>query len=167
MSSITSLYGLFSNLDILGINSIHYGPHRVNHGGLFQEDINYGEIHFILQLARNSGLLKHRPENLVPRVFHGAREPLEVPASGRWEDTRPVRSEASEAILAAARGLRPTIHLGSASRTMHERGQCDSSSTGRRVGPEEPDQSWLVRGAVRSMCTSKVSTDRTIPGGCM
>jgi len=112
MSSITSLYGLFSNLDILGINSIHYGPHRVNHGGLFQEDINYGEIHFILQLARNSGLLKHRPENLVPRFFHGAREPLEVPASGRWEDTRPVRSEASEAILAAARGLRPTIPFG-------------------------------------------------------
>mgnify|MGYP001036227237 FL=1 len=100
-------YALFSELDVLAINSVHHGPHRVNHGGPFQEDINYGEIHFILQLARNSGLLKHRSENLLPSVFHGARRPLEVPASGKWEDTQPVRSEASEAILAAARGASP------------------------------------------------------------
>jgi len=100
-------YALFSEVDVLAINSVHHGPHRVNHGGQFQEDINYGEIHFIIMLARNSGLLNHRPENLLPMVFHGARRPLEVPASGRWEDTEPVRSEASEAILAAARGASP------------------------------------------------------------
>jgi hypothetical protein len=100
-------YGLLGNVDVLGINSIHHGPHRVNHGGHAQEDINYGEIHFILQLARNSGLLKHRPENLLPRVFHGARRPFAVPPSGNWRDTQPVKSEASEAILAAARGASP------------------------------------------------------------
>jgi len=99
-------YGLFSNLDVLGINSIHHGL-RPDHGGHYQEQINYGEIHYIIQLSRNSGLLKHRPENQMPQVFHGARLPLQVPASGNWTDTQPVKSEASEAILAAARGASP------------------------------------------------------------
>jgi len=100
-------YALFSNVDVLGIKSIHHGPHRLDHGGHAQEDINYGEIHYILQLSRASGLLKHRPENRMPLVFHGARVPLQVPASGNWSDTQPVRSEGSEAILAAARGASP------------------------------------------------------------
>lgn len=99
-------YGLFSNLDVLGINSIHHGL-RPYHGGHFQEQINYGEIHYIIQLSRNSSLLKHRPENQMPQVFHGAKLPLQVPASGNWTDTQPVKSEASEAILAAARGASP------------------------------------------------------------
>jgi len=123
-------YGLFSNLDVLGVNSIHHGNRpshpkdwetaietqginsihhgvRPNHSGHYQEQINYGEIHYIIQLSRNSGLLKHRPENQMPLVFHGARLPLQVPASGNWMDTQPVKSEASEAILAAARGASP------------------------------------------------------------
>ena len=100
-------YALFSNVDVLGIKSIHHGPHRLDHGGHAQEDINYGEIHYILQLSRTSGLLKHRPENLMPPVFHGARVPLQVPASGNWSDTPPVESEGSEAILAAACGASP------------------------------------------------------------
>ena len=36
-------YGLFSNLDVLGINSAHHGPHRANHYGVAQEPINYGD----------------------------------------------------------------------------------------------------------------------------
>jgi hypothetical protein len=51
--------------------------------------------------------LKHRPENLIPPVFHGSRLPLQIPSSGKWQDTKPVKSEASEAILAAARGASP------------------------------------------------------------
>ncbi|WP_194776789.1 PKD domain-containing protein [Pararhodonellum marinum] len=99
-------YGLFSNLDLLGINSIHHGL-RPDHGGHAQEQINFGEIHYIIQLSRASGLLKHRPENLMPPVFHGAKLPLQVPASGKWQETKPVKNEASEAILAAARGASP------------------------------------------------------------
>jgi len=36
-----------------------------------------------------------------------ARLPLQVLSSGKWQDTKPVKSEASEAILAAARGASP------------------------------------------------------------
>jgi inosine-uridine nucleoside N-ribohydrolase len=100
-------YGLFSNLDLLGINSVHHGPHRVNQGGLAQEQMNYGEIIHVLALSRQSGLLNHRPESLLPPVFHGARMPMQIPASGNWQDTKPLRTEASEAILAAARGASP------------------------------------------------------------
>jgi len=100
-------YGLFSNLDVLGINSAHHGPHRINHYGAAQEPINYGEILYILELSRNSGLLDHRTENQIPKVYHGAKVPLDVPRSGIWSDTQPIRSEASEAILAAARGASP------------------------------------------------------------
>lgn len=88
-------YALFSELDILGVNSVHHG------GG--QEPINYEEILNILNLARKSGLPDHR----VPFVFRGANQPLEVPQSGDWRDTVPVISQASEAILAAARGASP------------------------------------------------------------
>jgi len=88
-------YALFSELDVLGINSIHHG------GG--QEAINYGEIQWIVHLARRIGL----PESRQPFTFHGADHRLEVPASGNWQDTQPVVAEASEAILAVARGASP------------------------------------------------------------
>ena len=89
-------YALFSELDILGINSIHHG------GG--QEPINYQEIIHVLNLAKESGL----PKDRVPFVFHGANYRLDVPDGGKWSDTMPAISDASEAILAAARGASPT-----------------------------------------------------------
>ena len=88
-------YGLFSELDILAVNSIHHG------GG--QEPVNYEEILKILDLARKSGLPDHR----VPMVFRGADQRLTVPASGQWHHTQPIATDASEAILAAARGASP------------------------------------------------------------
>jgi len=88
-------YALFSQLDVLGVNSVHHG------GG--QEPINYAEILHIIELARRSGLPEHR----VPLVFRGANERLKVPASGRWQDTRPIETDASRAILMAARGAAP------------------------------------------------------------
>ncbi|MGM0488835.1 MAG: PKD domain-containing protein [Planctomycetota bacterium] len=100
-------YGLFSNVDVLGINSAHHGPHRINHFGAAQEPINYGEILYIIELSRISGLLEHRTENRIPQAFRGAKVPLQVPASGNWSDTQPIECEASEAILAAARGASP------------------------------------------------------------
>lgn len=89
-------YGLFSELDILAVNSVHHG------GG--QEPINYGEILHVIDLAKRSGLPAHR----VPLVFRGANQRIEVPKSGRWSDTVPIVSQASEAILAAARGATPS-----------------------------------------------------------
>ncbi|MDA8745950.1 PKD domain-containing protein [Rubripirellula amarantea] len=100
-------YGLFSKLDVLGINSVHHGPHRINHFGDAQEPINYGEIIYIIELSRISGLLTHRTETRMPKVFHGAKVPLPVPATGKWSETQPIECEASEAILAAARGASP------------------------------------------------------------
>jgi hypothetical protein len=88
-------YALFSELDILGINSVHHG------GG--QEPINYAEIRHVIDLSRQSGLPEHR----VPLVFRGADQRLAVPESGRWDDTEPIVTDASEAILAAARGASP------------------------------------------------------------
>ncbi len=89
-------YGLFSELDLLAVDSVHHG------GG--QEPTNYGELVHVLDLARQSGL----PDGRVPRLCHGANERLTVPTSGKWEDTAPILTEASEAILAAARGASPT-----------------------------------------------------------
>ena len=88
-------YALFSELDILGVNSVHHG------GG--QELQNYREILHVLDLAKRSGL----PENRVPFIFRGADRRLTPPASGNWADTEPESSEAAEAILAAARGASP------------------------------------------------------------
>lgn len=88
-------YALFSELDILGVNSVHHG------GG--QEAINYKEILHVLELAKESGL----PEDRVPFIFRGADMRLAPPASGKWFDTVPEISEASEAILASARGASP------------------------------------------------------------
>ena len=92
-------YSLFSELDQLGVNSVHHG------GG--QEPMNYGEILHVLDLAKKSGLPSHR----WPRVFRGANRRLEVPRGGRWQDTEPVVTDASRAILAAARGAAPTNPL--------------------------------------------------------
>ena len=89
-------YGLFSELDLLGVNSVHHG------GG--QEPVNYAEILHVLDLARQSGLPKHREAT----VFRGANRRLDVPSSGRWQDTEPIVTDASRAIVAAARGASPT-----------------------------------------------------------
>jgi inosine-uridine nucleoside N-ribohydrolase len=89
-------YALFSELDVLGVNSVHHG------GG--QELINYREILHVLDLAKRSGLPEHR----VPFLFRGADVRLSPPASGNWYDTEPEISDASDAILAAARGASPT-----------------------------------------------------------
>lgn len=89
-------YALFSELDVLGVNSVHHG------GG--QEPINYREILQVLDLARKSGLPEHR----VPLIFRGANFRLTPPASGQWYETVPEVSDASEAILASARGASPT-----------------------------------------------------------
>jgi len=88
-------YALFSELDILAVNSIHHG------GG--QEPINYDEILKVLDLAKKSGL----PNDRVPMIFRGANQRLTVPHSGQWDHTLPIKTEASEAILAAARGASP------------------------------------------------------------
>ncbi len=91
-------YCLYSNLDILGINSIHN-----NQPG--SEAVNYGEIFYVLKLMNNSG----RSWDSMPldRIFHGAVEKFEQPSSGIWSDTKPIITEGSEAILAAARGAWP------------------------------------------------------------
>jgi len=104
-------YALFSELDVLGINSVHHtrwtenwtNETRTSHTG--SETRNYNEILNILDLAKRSGL----PDERVPMVFRGAREPLKNLgiASDRWFDTKPIVTEASEAILAAARGASP------------------------------------------------------------
>jgi inosine-uridine nucleoside N-ribohydrolase len=100
-------YALFSNLDVLAITSIHNGPWRKWQGGEESEAINYREILNILDLSRRSGLLDHRPEKEMPQAFHGAKDMLVVPSSGNWLDTVPLQTDASEAILAAARGASP------------------------------------------------------------
>ncbi len=92
-------YALFSELDVLGINSVHHG------GG--QEPTNYAEILNVLDLAKQSGLPAHRE----PLVFRGANRRLDVPASGAWHDTTPIITDASEGILAAARGASPANPL--------------------------------------------------------
>jgi len=92
-------YGLFSELDVLGVNSIHHG------GG--QEPINYRELVHVLELAKQSGLPAHR----VTTIHRGANERLRVPESGKWEDTEPIVTAASTAIVAAARGASPTNPL--------------------------------------------------------
>ncbi len=102
-------YGLFSELDVLGINSVHHARWDDNETrltrGLRSEENNYDEILKILDLSKKSGL----PDARVPMVFRGAAEPLKRGslASDRWFDTKPIVTEASEAILAVARGASP------------------------------------------------------------
>jgi inosine-uridine nucleoside N-ribohydrolase len=88
-------YGLFSDLDILGVNSVHHG------GG--QEPVNYAEILKVIDLALQSGLDRQRK----PLIFRGANARLSVPTSGIWSDTTAIRTAASEAILAVARAATP------------------------------------------------------------
>ena len=88
-------YAMFSELDVLATNTIHHG------GG--QEPINYAELQHVINLARESAL----PESRVPLLFRGANQRLTVPDSGKWNDTAPIVTAASEAILAAARGASP------------------------------------------------------------
>lgn len=88
-------YALFSELDVLGVNSVHHG------GG--QEPVNYAEILHVLDLAKKSGLPAHRE----PAVYRGANRRLDVPPTGKWDDTVPIVTDASEAVLAAARGASP------------------------------------------------------------
>jgi len=91
-------YCLYSELDVLGINSIHNDE-------VGSEAINYGEIINIMKLMNRSG----EAWDLMPvnRVFHGAAEKLTPPSSGIWSDTEPIVTEGSEAIIAAARGASP------------------------------------------------------------
>jgi chitodextrinase len=91
-------YALFSELDVLGINSVHHGGEDPR-----QEPGNYALILRILDLAKKSGL----PDARLPKVFHGAAGPLLPPYSDKWSDTEPIVTAASEAILAAARGASP------------------------------------------------------------
>jgi len=99
-------YALFSELDVLGINSVHHTRWADNETRLVRagtETRNYDEILNILDLSTKSGLSDAR----VPRVFRGATEPLKTPSSRKWYGTKPIVTEASEAILAAARGASP------------------------------------------------------------
>ena len=91
-------YTLYSELDVLGINSVH-------NGDPYSESINYGEIYNIMKLISLAG----KPWNSMPveRVFHGATEQLTPPSSGVWWDTKPIITDGSQAILAAARGASP------------------------------------------------------------
>ncbi len=88
-------YALFSELDVLGVNSVHHG------GG--QEPVNYAEIRHVLKLAQDSGL----PDRRVPLIFRGADRRLEVPPGREWADTEPIVTDAARGILAAARGASP------------------------------------------------------------
>lgn len=77
----------------------------VHHGG---EDPgmaneNYERILKVIDLAKQSGL----PTARQPRAFLGADQPLIPPYSDNWRDTEPIVTEASQAILAAARGASP------------------------------------------------------------
>ncbi len=91
-------YALYSELDILGINAVHHGGEDPD-----QEPGNYNRILHVLDLASQSGF----PAARQPRTFRGAAGPLIPPYSDNWTDTKPVVTEASEAILAAARGASP------------------------------------------------------------
>ena len=88
-------YSLYSNLDVLGINSIHNDENG-------SEQINYGEIFYILQMMNLSGTAwDSLPLN---RIHHGAERKLDIPESMNWHETEPIVTDASNTILAAARG---------------------------------------------------------------
>ncbi|MEA3479072.1 MAG: nucleoside hydrolase, partial [Bacteroidota bacterium] len=91
-------YCLYSDLDIIGINSVH-------NGGPGSEQINYGEIFNVMKLMNWSG--SDWDSLPLERVYHGAGKKLDLPESGQWYDTEPIVTEASHAILAAARGANP------------------------------------------------------------
>lgn len=94
----TIAYALYSELDVLGMTAVHHGGEDP---GMVAE--NYERILHIIDLARQSGL----PATRQPMAFRGADAPLIPPYSDNWRDTEPIVTEASEAILAAARGASP------------------------------------------------------------
>lgn len=77
----------------------------VHHGGEESGAVNanYERMLRVIDLARQSGL----PAARQSRAFPGADQPLIPPYSDNWRDTEPIVTEASEAILAAARGASP------------------------------------------------------------
>lgn len=103
-------YAVFSELDVLAITSSGWikwadaDQTRLTHSW-DSEERSYREILNVLDLAQRSGLPKAR----VPMVFRGAKQPLRSVGltSDRWFDTELVMTEASNAILAAARGASP------------------------------------------------------------
>jgi hypothetical protein len=103
-------YAVFSELDVLAITSTGWfqwadaDQTRLAYSG-DSEAASYREILNVLDLAQQSGLPKAR----VPMVFRGAKQPLRSVGltSDRWFDTELVITEASNAILAAARGASP------------------------------------------------------------
>jgi hypothetical protein len=103
-------YAVFSELDVLAITSSGWikwadaDQTRLN-PTWDSEDRSYREILKVLDLAQQSGL----PDERVPMVFRGAKQPLRNVGltSDRWFDTELVITEASNAILAAARGASP------------------------------------------------------------
>jgi hypothetical protein len=103
-------YAVFSELDVLAITSIGWLRWAdANQTRLERswdaEDRSYREILRVLDLAQQSGL----PDARVPMVFRGAKHPLRNVGltSNTWFNTQPVITEASNAILAAARGASP------------------------------------------------------------
>jgi inosine-uridine nucleoside N-ribohydrolase len=104
-------YTLFSELDVLAITSTGWikwtdEAQTVLAVSWDSEDRSYREIQKVLELAKRSGL----PDERVPMVFRGAKTPLRSVGMtrDRWFDTEPVITDASHAILAAARGASPT-----------------------------------------------------------
>ncbi len=103
-------YAVFSELDVLAITSTGWikwadaDQTTLTHSW-DSEDRSYREILRVLDLAQQSGL----PDERVPMVFRGAKQPLRNVdlTSDRWFDTEAVITEASNAILAAARGASP------------------------------------------------------------
>jgi hypothetical protein len=104
-------YALFSELDVLAITTLTWiGWGNPEQSQLLETDYcgeerSYQELLRVLDHALNSGL----PDERVPMIFRGAKHPLRSVgiASDRWFDTEPVITEASNAILAAARGASP------------------------------------------------------------
>jgi hypothetical protein len=159
-------YGLFSNVDVLGINSVHHTRWADNEIRLVRagtETLNYNEIVNILDLSTKSGL----PDARVPMVFRGATEPLKTSSSRKWHDTKPIVTEAGEAILAAARGaspdnpvwvlpVGPCTNIASAILQAREEG-LDLKSRIKIAG-------WAV---ARNRSTPGPSTEETTPGRSM
>ncbi len=88
-------YAMYSEIDVLAINSIHNGTD-------FSEEVNYGEIYYVLRKLWYSDF-----PGATPLVFRGAPHKLNPPENGKWEDTKPIVTDAGNAILAAARGASP------------------------------------------------------------
>jgi len=104
-------YALFSELDVLAITTITWigWKDQKKQTELFVdwcgEEASYNELMKVLHLAKQSGL----PASRVPMVFRGAKQPFRYLGltSDTWFNTQPVITDASNAILAAARGASP------------------------------------------------------------